>query len=294
MQKISFDKKKWFLETPFPGVRRCKRDLFFIQKEILRKKTKFQEVFIFSTPGFGKMLALDGIIQFSQLDEANYHETMAHTSLLSHPSPKKVLIIGGGDGGVLREVCRHKNLETIHLVEIDEEIPLICQKYLPFVSNGAFKDKRMELFFEDGAKFVKEKKSFYDLIMVDSTDPVGPGKVLFEFDFYKDVYNALKKDGIAIFQAGPFLDLKNIINDSVNSLKRLFKYVCLLRLPMPSYSCGCEYCFILASKKYNPLKISKKTLNLRYKSRLNNPTSLKYYSPSVHLASLVIPSIWQV
>jgi len=294
VQRISFNKKEWFLETPFPGVRRCKRDLFYIQKEIFRKKTRFQEVFIFSTPGFGKMLTLDGIIQFSKLDEANYHETMAHTALFTHPSPKKVLIVGGGDGGVLREVCRHKDLETIHLVEIDEEIPWICQKYLPFVSQGAFKDRRLKIFFEDGAKFVKSSKLFYDVIMVDSTDPVGPGKVLFEFAFYKDVFNALEKEGVAIFQVGPFLDLNTVIKKSANCLKRLFKYVSLIRFSMPSYSCGCEYCFILASKKYNPSQISKKTLDLRVKSRLKEPLSLKYYSPSVHLASFIIPSIWQV
>ncbi|MGE4357586.1 MAG: polyamine aminopropyltransferase, partial [Candidatus Omnitrophota bacterium] len=163
MRKISFDEKKWFLETPFPGVRRCKRDLFFVQREILKKRTKFQEIFIFSTPGFGKMLALDGIIQFSQLDEAIYHETMAHTALLTHSSPRRVLIIGGGDGGVLREVCRYKELKEIHMVEIDEEVPYLCQRYLPFVSKGAFKDRRVSLFYEDGAGFVKKCKISYDV-----------------------------------------------------------------------------------------------------------------------------------
>ncbi|MCM8763643.1 MAG: polyamine aminopropyltransferase [Candidatus Omnitrophica bacterium] len=294
MQKFSFDKKRWFLETPFPGVRRCKRDLFFVQKEIFRKRTKFQEVFIFSTPGFGKMLALDGIIQFSQMDEAIYHETIVHTTLLTHPSPERILIIGGGDGGVLREVCRHRVLKDIHMVEIDREIPSLCQKYLPFVSKGAFKDKRVHLFYEDGAGFIRKRRMAYDVVIVDSTDPVGPGKVLFEFAFYREVHKALDKNGVAIFQAGPFLDLKNIISDSVKSLKTLFKYVALLRLPMPSYSCGCEYCFILASKKYNPLKISQETLSSRCKSRINNFSSLKYYNPAVHLASLVIPSFWKL
>ncbi|MCM8779304.1 MAG: polyamine aminopropyltransferase, partial [Candidatus Omnitrophica bacterium] len=243
-------------------------------------------------PGFKKILALDGIIQFSQLDEAIYHETMAHTALLTHPLPKKILIIGGGDGGVLREVCRHRIIETIHMVEIDPEIPRLCQRYLPFVSGGAFQDKRVNLFFEDGARFVKNNLGTYDVAMVDSTDPVGPGKVLFEFAFYRDVSKALKKEGVAIFQAGPFLDFKNILRDSLEHLRTLFKYVVLLRLPMPSYSCGCEYCFILASKIYNPQRISLKTLNSRYNSRIKHPTSLKYYSPAIHLASLVIPSLW--
>ncbi|MCM8765392.1 MAG: polyamine aminopropyltransferase [Candidatus Omnitrophica bacterium] len=293
MQKISFDKKKWFIETPFPGVRRCKRDLFFIQRAIFRGKTEFQEVFIFSTPGFGKILALDGIIQFSQLDEAIYHETMAHTALLTHSFPKEILIIGGGDGGVLREVCRYGDIKTIHMVEIDREIPLLCEKYLSFVPQGAFRDKRVKLFFEDGARFIKHKSALYDVVMVDSTDPVGPGKVLFKFPFYSDVCHILKKEGIAIFQAGPFLDLKNILKESVRHLKKLFKYVVPLRLPMPSYSCGCEYCFILASKRYNPLKVSLRTLNLRYNSRLKNSTPLRYYTPAIHRASLAIPSLWQ-
>lgn len=293
MGKVCFDEKKWFVETPFPGVRRCKRDIFFIQKEIFKKKTRFQEVFIFSTPGFGKILSLDGIIQFSQLDEPIYHETMAHTALLTHHNPERILIIGGGDGGVLREACRHRNLKTIHMVEIDKEIPLLCQRYLPFVSAGAFQDKRVNLLYEDGASFARRNKNSFDVIFVDSTDPVGPGKALFEFPFYRDVQQALKNDGLAIFQAGPFLDLRGSLKESLLSLKKLFKYVLLIRLPMPSYSCGCEYCFILTSKKYNPLNISAKELSARLKSRLKNSAQLKYYTPEVHLASFVIPKIWQ-
>lgn len=179
------------------------------------------------------------------------------------------------------------------MVEIDKEIPLLCQRFLPFVCQNAFKDKRLDLFYEDGAAFARKNPDSYDIIFVDSTDPVGPGKALFEFPFYRDVYQALKNDGLAIFQAGPFLDIQSSLKESVHSLTKLFKYVLLLRLPMPSYSCGCEYCFILASKRYHPV-INESILSQRLKMRVKNFSRLKYYTPSIHLASFSIPAIWQM
>ncbi|MGD0336737.1 MAG: polyamine aminopropyltransferase [Candidatus Omnitrophota bacterium] len=291
---IYFGKEKWFLETSFPGVRRAKKDAFRIDKEIFKGKSKFQDVYIFESPGFGKTLVLDGIIQLSQSDEFIYHETIAHTPLLSHKSPKRLLVIGGGDGGALREATKHP-LKEIYFVEIDRKIVEVAKKYLPFISSGAFNARRVKIFFEDGIKFIKRYKDFFDVVIVDSTDPVGPGKVLFEAGFYRLVFDSLKKDGIAVFQLGPFLDFDLIIRPTARKLQKLFKFVRSIRLPMPSYSCGCEYCFMIASKYIDPAAINPAKIKERLKARLGQKAAkLKYYSAAMHRASMVMPRIWQV
>lgn len=293
-QIIKQGAERWFLETSFPGVRRAKRDLFRIDKEIFRGKTPFQNIYIFESPGFGKILCLDGIIQLSQSDEFIYHEIIAHVPLLTHPHPGKMMVIGGGDGGVLREATKHP-LKEIHFVEIDKEVVALCRKYLPFISKGAFDEKRVKVFITDGMKFIKEKSDFYDVIVVDSTDPVGPGKVLFTANFYRMVSDALTKDGIAIFQLGPFLDFDLIIKPTAQKLRKFFKYVNPVRLAMPSYSCGCEYCFLMASKTVDPSKLSTAEIARRLKNRLGKKAdSLRYYAPEVHAASLAMPVLWRV
>jgi len=285
---------KWFVEAAFPGIRRCKKDTFRVDREIFSGKTKYQQIYIFESRGFGKMLALDGIVQFSQSDEFIYHEVIAHVPLMTHPDPKKLLVVGGGDGGVLREARKHP-LKELSLVDIDEEVVGMARKYLPFVSQGSFTDKRLKLAFQDGRTFIKAHKKHFDIIVVDSTDPVGPGKALFQGDFYKSVYEALTDDGIAIFQLGPFLDFDIIIRGTVEKLAKMFRYLNPVRLPMPSYSCGCEYCFLMASKKADPAKLTLPVLKRRLQRRLGSKAdSLKYYSPEIHLASLVTPKIWQL
>ncbi|MBN1913316.1 MAG: polyamine aminopropyltransferase [Candidatus Omnitrophica bacterium] len=285
---------KWFLETSFPGVRRCKRDAFLIKKEIFKGKSRFQDIHIFESPGFGKMLALDGIIQLSQSDEFIYHEVIAHVPLLSHPAPKRFLVVGGGDGGVMREAAKHP-LEELYQVEIDSQVVEVAKKHLPFISKGAFSDKRLNLSFTDGKEFIKKYKNFFDVIVVDSTDPVGPGEVLFKGDFYKLVYEALTENGIAIFQLGPFLDFELIVRPTAKKLQKLWKFVNPVRLAMPSYSCGCEYCFMIASKRINPLNIKVSHLARRLKARLGNKAcSLKYYTPHMHQASLMMPKLYQI
>ncbi len=289
-----FDAKKWFIETSFPGARRCKTDLFKIEKEIFRGRTAFQEVFIFKSPGFGIMLALDGIIQLSQSDEFIYHEMITHVPLLAHPAPKRFLVVGGGDGGVLREARKHP-VRELYQVEVDREIVALSREKLPFISKGAFSDKRLSICFEDGSKFMGRHRSFFDVIVVDSTDPVGPGKTLFQQTFYKKVCHALTAEGIAIFQLGPFLDFKPVIENAAKKLKTLFRYVHPMRLPMPSYSCGSEYCFMLASKRIDPSRLTPAVITRRLVSRLSKGIpSLRYYTPEIHSASFVMPKLWQV
>lgn len=286
--------KKWFLEASFPGVRRCKKDSFRVEREIFKGKSRYQDIYIFESPGFGAMLALDGIIQFSESDEFIYHEVISHIPLFTHPAPRKLLVVGGGDGGVLRESLKHP-LREAYFVEIDRKIVEVCRKYLPFVSRGSFDDPRVKIVFDDGKKFIKGYRDYFDVIVVDSTDPVGPGKVLFELDFYRMVYDALSSRGVAIFQLGPFLDFDLIIRATARKLKTLFSFVNPVRLPMPSYSCGSEYCFLLATKKTDPARIHPAALRERMRQRLaGKAASLKYYSPEIHAASLVMPKLWQI
>ncbi len=291
---LRLDTKEWFIETSFPGVRRCKLDGFRIDKEIFKAKTKYQSIHVFESAGFGKMLSLDGIIQLSESDEFIYHEIIAHLPLLSHPDPKRILIVGGGDGGVLREAAKHP-LKELYQVEIDREVVAIARKHLAFISQGAFSDKRLKLFFEDGNTRIRQYKNFFDVIVVDSTDPVGPGKVLFEGNFYKNVCEALTGDGIAIFQLGPFLDFDLIVKPTARKLKPFFKYLNPVRLSMPSYSCGCEYCFMTASKRIDPAALTPAVIAKRLAVRLGSKAQkLKYYTPAIHHSALVMPKIWQL
>ncbi len=293
-QKVCLSRKEWFIETPLPGTRRYKLDAFKISRNIYKGKTPFQEIHIFESKGFGRILALDGIIQFSQSDEFIYHEMITHVPLLSHPHPKRFLIIGGGDGGVLREAVKHP-LKEIYHVELDKDVVSLCRRYIPFVSKGAFSDKRIHLTFADGQKFIQKYKNFFDVIIVDSTDPVGPGKVLFGQKFYNALLGALTPDGIAVFQMGALLDFSLLVKPYARKLKKLFWHLSIIRLPMPSYSCGCEYSFLMASRKVNPAGIPLTQLYKRFTRRLGQKgKTLRYYTPPLHLACQVMPKLWQL
>src|SRR5262249_30743142 len=149
-----------------------------ISEEIVRHTSDQQDLRLFQNPMFGRVLTLDGVVQLTEADEAIYHEMMVHVPLLSHDNPKSVLVIGGGDGGSLREVVKHTQLERIVLVDIDKSVIEFSQQYLPKLSNNAFEDPRITIEIADGAKFVAECKDTFDVIICDSTDPIGPGKVL--------------------------------------------------------------------------------------------------------------------
>lgn len=169
------------------------------------KRTKFQKILLLDTPRFGKVFVLDGIVQFTEEDESIYHEMMAHWPLFSHPNPKNVLIVGGGDGGVLRELVKHKEIRKIFLVEIDRAVAQTCKKFLPKISNGAFDDPRVRVFYCDAAKFIQKTHEKFDVIIMDTTDPIGPSKTLFGADFIQNAHRALNNGGILIRQAGSML-----------------------------------------------------------------------------------------
>ncbi len=174
---------------------------FRIKRRILEKHSKFQKIEVYETDGFGKMLVIDGAIQFIEKWERMYHEILVHPVMLAHPNPRNILIIGGGDGGALREVLLHDTVEKAKVVEIDKDVVDVAREYTP-IDNGAFDSERSELIIDDGIKFVKSSKEKYDVIIVDSTDPKGPAEELFNVPFYKDCYRILNDKGLMVTQSG--------------------------------------------------------------------------------------------
>ncbi len=258
---------------------------WFTKSEILfQQKTDHQDLVIFQNPLFGKVLALDGVIQNTQADEAIYHEMMVHVPLLTHDKPQTVLIIGGGDGGILREVLKHPTIERIALVEIDQSVIDLSKQYLPHISDGAFDNPRASVVIQDASIFVKECKETFDIIICDSTDPVGPGAVLFTREFYGDCKKLLNKSGIFVNQNGvPFLQHTELALTAKHR-KPHFKHVTFYIAPVPTYAGGHMAFGWASDKKY---RISEAVLRERL-SKLN--VDLFYYTPEVHKAAFALPN----
>jgi len=298
---------KWFFEKGVPGIETEKNTKLAIKikNKIFSGKSKYQKIEVLDTHPLGRILVLDGIVQLSQKDEFIYHEMMANLPLFYHLNPKKVLIIGGGDGGVLREALKHP-IKNVFLVDIDKKIIEISKKYLPFISQNSFQDKRTKIFIEDGMKFIKKFKNFFDVTIIDLTDPLGPSIPLFSKRFYQDISNAMTKEGVMITQGGTlfaqFFQVQNIFKN----LKKVFPFVKLHLAAVPCYGEG-EFSFIVASKKINLNKTNSKKIRtspstrtlflalLEIKKRYKKlKLKTKYYSPEIHLASGILPKIYQI
>jgi len=284
--------KKWFCEGSVPGKRLGKvKHCFLMDKLVFKGKTPYQDILILDNAVYGRVVVLDGIVQFSEKDEFIYHETISHPILFSHPNPRKVLIVGGGDGGVLREVLKHP-VKEVYLVDIDKKAAEIFKKYAPFVSQNSFGDKRAKVFFEDGRRFIKNFSDFFDVVIVDSNDPAGPSLPLFSGNFYKDVAKALKKDGMMVTLVGSFLDFETLIKATVGKLKNVFPRVQLYRTSIPCYHCG-DFCFIGSSKKIDLAGVDLKKIEKRFK-KIKIKEKFEYYSPKIHSAIMSLPKIWQI
>jgi spermidine synthase len=279
-----FKKNQWFFEKTLPGVPPVMAIGIKIKKKIFSGKSPYQKLEVFDTFPFGQILVLDGIIQLSKVDEFIYHEMLTHPAMFYYPNPQKVLIIGGGDGGALREVLKHP-VEEVYLVDIDKKVIEVSQKYLPFVSKGAFKNKKARIFIEDGIKFVKKYKNFFDIIIVDSTDPSGPSLALFSKNFYQDAFEALTKNGILSIQSGclfeQFFHLKKILK----KIKKIFPSVKIHKACVPSLQCSNEFTFTI-SGKFDFEKVTLKDIEKRFKKLKLN---LKYYNPEIHFSSTILP-----
>jgi len=256
---------------------------FEIDEMIYQEKTNFWDLSIFKNKRFGTVVAMDGIIQCTEADEGIYHEMLAHVPLLAHGNPLSVLIIGGGDGGTLREVVKHETVQKVVLVEIDGSFIELSKKYLPHLSQGAFDDPRAKIVIQDAAVYVKEAEETFDVILCDSTDPVGPGRVLFTSEFYGDCKKLLNPKGIFVNQNGvPFLQ-KEELHLTLENRKPHFKYVEFYLAPVASYVGGFMAFGYATDFKY---RLSKKALQ----ERLEKVTGkMHYYTPAIHKAAFELP-----
>ncbi|HIP89213.1 MAG TPA: polyamine aminopropyltransferase, partial [Thermococcus paralvinellae] len=208
---------------------------FKIKEKLFETQSKYQRIEIYGTEGFGKLFVLEGTVQLVEQGEESYHEPLVHPALLAHPHPQRILIIGGGDGGTLREVLKHKTVEKAVMVEIDELVVEVSKIYLG-IDRGAFDDPRAEIIIGDGVEYVKNTKEKFDVIIIDSTDPVGPAKRLFSEEFYRSAYNALNEQGIVVTQAGSVYLFTNELLDAHKAMKNVFDKVHYFSFPVIGYA----------------------------------------------------------
>jgi len=255
-----------------------------VEKQLYSGKSDFQRIDVFESKEFGKFFTLDGYIMITEKDEFIYHDMIVHVPMATNPNIKKVLVIGAGDGGTVRELVRYDSIEKIDMVEIDKLVVDVCKEYFPRSTSG-LGDERVSLYFEDGLKFVQEKVDAYDLIIVDSTDPIGPGEGLFTREFYKNCYRALKKDGILVNQhESPFYE--NYAKSMQRAHKRIrefFPVAKVYQVHIPTYASG-HWLFGFASKTYDPVA----DLNSDAWNALNLETG--YYNTEIHKGSFAIPN----
>ena len=230
----------WFAEAHDEGVALT----FKITNHLFSKKSAHQRIDVFETLSYGKMLVLDGRVQLTEKDEFIYHEMLVHIPMLHHPSPRRVLIIGGGDGGAAKEAVKH-DVESVTVVEIDGDVVRAAKEYLPFTAS-AFDDPRVRLHIGDGIRFIEESDEKYDVVLVDSTDPVGPAEGLFAGEFYGKLEKVLSPGGIVAIQAGsPWYD-REVTVKSYRSLRENFRDVRIYLASIPTYPGGL-WSFIMAS-----------------------------------------------
>ncbi len=255
-----------------------------VKEQIYSEQTPFQRIAFFESYDFGRFFTLDGLMMVNEKDEFIYHDMITHVPMAVNPNIEKVLVIGGGDGGTIRELTRYPGIKSIDFVEIDERVVQLCKEYLPLTSCKV-DDERVNPHFVDGIKFIKEKKDYYDLILVDSTDPIGPGEGLFTKEFYTDCYDALNKNGILINQheSPYFPNYAKEMMKAHKKLKSIFDVCKVYQFHMPTYASG-HWLFGFASKGLDPIKdhnrVAWESLGLK----------TKYYNSDLHQGSFALPS----
>lgn len=270
----------WFTEDHTKDVKFSIR----VDKQLYTGESKFQKIEVLSTPEFGRVLVLDGFIMLTEKDEYVYHEMMVHVPMAVNPDIKNVLVIGAGDGGTIRELVRYKSIENIDMVEIDEQVVRVCKSYLPFTA-GKLGDGRVNIKYEDGLKFVRTKSDEYDLIIVDSTDPFGPGEGLFTKEFYGNCYKALKDNGILVNQhESVYYDsYQDEVKKTHARIKAHFPVCTVYQAHIPTYPSG-HWLFGFASKGIHPTE----ELDAERWSKLGIIT--RYYNTDLHRGSFMLPN----
>ncbi|WP_195576410.1 polyamine aminopropyltransferase [Paenibacillus sp. 1001270B_150601_E10] len=264
----------WYTEkqTPSFGITAKIRETY------VTEQTPFQHLVMLDTEEFGRMLVLDGMVMTTVKDEFVYHEMVAHPALFTHPNPKKVLVVGGGDGGVIREIMKHPAVEKAVLVEIDGKVIEYSKQYLPEIA-GELDNPRVEVIVGDGYMHILNAKDEYDVIMVDSTEPVGPAAPLFERGFYQGIYEALKEDGLFVAQTDNPWFKADLIQKVNRDVKEIFPIVRVYGANIPTYPSGL-WTFTMGSKKHDPLEVDANAIP---------ELETKYYSPRIHHAAFCLP-----
>ncbi|OGV50824.1 MAG: spermidine synthase [Lentisphaerae bacterium GWF2_52_8] len=272
------DSSGWFAEIcPMtPG-----RALAFeVTETLYSNRSAFQQIEVFKTRSCGTLLALDGIIQCAESDEFCYQEMLANIPAFAHPDPEKILVIGGGDGGILRELARHPGPREFHLCEIDEEVLSVSRRFFPGMACG-FDDPRVCLHIGDGVEFVRQHPGSYDIIIVDSSDPVGPGEALFSDSFYAELRAALREGGIICTQAESVFIHSGFVASLMARASRFFESASYAYIQVPTYpGGGVGACVCSAGKQ------------VKVPARLPSPelqAQLRYYTPQMHEAAFVLP-----
>jgi len=272
---------KNYLETLYPAW----GQQFVMDEVLFEVDTGHQHLIIFNNGQWGTVMALDGVIQTTEKDEFVYHEMMVHVPMLSHGDAKKVLIIGGGDGGILREVLKHQNVESVTQVEIDQQVIDMCIQYLPNHSAGAYDNPKANIVIADGVDFVNECTEKFDVIISDSTDPMGPGEVLFTSRFYQGIKNCLNDGGVFVAQNGVSFMQTDGVTTTHQRLSPLFKEASFYSGAVPTYVGGIMT-FAWATDNLELKSVSLETLEQRYQAA-NLQT--RFYTPAVHKGSFALP-----
>lgn len=270
----------WFSERHTPHVKLSIK----VEQQLYSVQSEFQRIDVFESKEFGRFLTLDGYMMLTEKDEFIYHDMITHVPMAVHPNPRKILIIGAGDGGVTRELTRYNHVEHIDLVEIDKMVVDVCKKYLQKTS-CALDDHRVHIHYEDGLKYIRSCENEYDVIIVDSTDPFGPGESLFTKEFYGSCFKALREDGIMVNQhESPFYD------EDIAAMQRAHKRIVecfpisrVYQAHIPTYPSG-HWLFGFASKKYHPIA------DLKVEAWKQFGLSTRYYNLNLHRSAFALPT----
>ena len=269
----------WFSDVQTDNVKLNIR----LDKQLFSAISEYQRIDVFQSPAFGRFVALDGDVIFSEADEFIYNEMVTHVPMAVHPHVKKVLIIGGGGGGVAREYTAYPEIEGIDVVEPGEQLVEVCREYFPEAAKG-FEDPRVQVFHQDGLRFLRGRSDEYDIIINDATDPFGHTEGLFTKEFYGSCYKALKADGIMVYQHGsPFFDEdESAFRSMHNKVYRSFPISRVYQAHIPTCTSG-YWMFGFASKKYHPIEDFDP---VRWNAR---GLKTEYYTTNLHIGAFMLP-----
>lgn len=268
-----------FFEQIAPGFRAV-----YDGEMLASERSAFQQIDVYDHPAFGRTLVLDGLVQTTERDEFIYHEMLGHVPLLMLSEPRRVLIIGGGDGGTLRRVLEHPSIERAVMVEIDERVTELCRKFMPSISGGAFDDERADVRFDDGIAFVRETDERFDAILIDSSEPVGPGEGLFTTEFYTNVARILNAGGLLCAQSGSPYFQQGELHRAYRNISSVFSQARVYLCNVPTYP-GTLWSFIVAGEH---IVIEEENAGVRARAR---DLRTRYWTPGIHAGAFGVPRI---